>query len=179
MPTCHVRVSNSKILRSEHAVSYQIAPLTWFLSAIFIILSFSLSITTKYRLAAAHWPVAELLDRPLANLLGQPVVVDAVDRSPSVLNGGLDKISPIYWATILLVASFIDLYQINKANFDPNYTSGNLGFDPLGLFPKDKEGQKTMIAKELRNGRLAMIAISAFAAQEYVSNSGIVDQFPF
>ena len=138
-----------------------------------------LSITTKYRLAAAHWPVAELLDRPLANLLGQPVVVDAVDRSPSVLNGGLDKISPIYWATILLVASFIDLYQINKANFDPNYTSGNLGFDPLGLFPKDKEGQKTMIAKELRNGRLAMIAISAFAAQEYVSNSGIVDQFPF
>jgi hypothetical protein len=88
----------------------------------------------------------------------------------------LDKINPWYWATILVVASFIDLYQINKANFDPNYTSGNLGFDPLGLYPKDKEGQRTMLAKELRNGRLAMIAISAFAAQEWVSNAGILDQ---
>ena len=69
--------------------------------------------------------------------------------------------------------------QINKANSDPDYTPGNLGFDPLGLYPKDEEGQKQMLAKELRNGRLAMIAITAFAVQEYVTNSGVVDQTPF
>jgi Chlorophyll A-B binding protein len=126
-----------------------------------------------YRLAAAHWPIAELFDRPLATFLGQPAVVDATDRSPSVLNGGLDKVSPVFWVTILLAASAVDLYQINKANYDSEYTSGNLGFDPLGLYPKDKEGQLKMMAKELRNGRLAMIAISAFAAQEWVSSSGV------
>lgn len=35
-----------------------------------------------------------------------------------------------------------------------------------------------MLAKELRNGRLAMIAITAFAAQEFVTNTGVVDQTP-
>lgn len=122
--------------------------------------------------------MAELFDRPLANLIGQQPVVDSMDRSPSILNGGLDKINPLYWAGILLAASFIDLYQINKANTDADYVPGDLGFDPLGFFPKDKEGQKLMMAKELRNGRLAMIAITAFAVQEFVTNSGVVDETP-
>mmetsp|Transcript_2305 Transcript_2305/g.4769 ORF Transcript_2305/g.4769 Transcript_2305/m.4769 type:complete len:160 (+) Transcript_2305:817-1296(+) len=130
-------------------------------------------------LAAAGWPIAELLDRSLANIIGQQPIVDGFDRSPSLLNGGLEKISPLYWAGILLAASAIDLYQINKANSDPEYTPGNIGFDPLGLYPKDVEGQKKMLAKELRNGRLAMIAITAFAAQEFVTNTGVVDQTPF
>lgn len=131
------------------------------------------------RLAAASWPVAELLDRPIANLIGQPAIVDTTDRNPSILNGGLEKISPVYWGTILIAAAAIDLIQINKANFDPSYTPGDLGFDPLGFMPKDEAGKKNMLAKELRNGRLAMIAVTAFAAQEYVASVGIVDQTPF
>lgn len=141
-------------------------------------LKFVCFISHLHRLAAAGWPLAELFDRPLANLIGQQPVIDAMDRSPSVLNGGLDKISPAYWAGILIGASIIDLYQINKANTDPEYTPGDLGFDPFGLYPKDEEGQKVMLAKELRNGRLAMIAITAFAAQEFVTNSGVIDQTP-
>lgn len=91
----------------------------------------------------------------------------------------MDKVNPLYWVGILVAASAIDLYQINRANFDPDYTPGKLGFDPLGLYPKTEEGQKKMQAKELRNGRLAMIAIAAFAAQEFVSNSGVIDETPF
>jgi len=102
-----------------------------------------------------------------------------MDRNPSVLNGGLDRVNPLFWVAILVAAGAIDLIQINKANHDPDYTPGDLGFDPLGLFPKDEAGRKTMLAKELRNGRLAMIAIAAFAAQEYVAGSGVVDQVPF
>ncbi len=101
-----------------------------------------------------------------------------MDRSPSVLNGGLGKIDPFYWGFILGAAAFIDLLQINVANNDPDYTPGDLGFDPLKLFPKDEAGQKDMRAKELRNGRLAMIAITAFAAQEFVTNLGVVDETP-
>merc|ERR1719261_280207 len=33
-------------------------------------------------LAAASWPMAELLDKPLANLIGQQPFVDAMDRNP-------------------------------------------------------------------------------------------------
>jgi len=106
-------------------------------------------------------------------------VVDAAGRSPSVLNGGLDKVNPLFWVTILAVASVIDVYQINRANENQeDYFPGNLGFDPLELFPQTKEGQLRMQMKEIRNGRLAMIAITAFAAQEYVSNLGVVNETP-
>jgi len=119
-----------------------------------------------------------VFNHPLAKFLGEPAIIDGSNRSSSVLNGGLDKISPVYWAAILIAASAIDLYQINKANSDPKYTPGDLGFDPLGLYPKDDKGRELMQAKELRNGRLAMIAIAAFAAQEFVTNSGVIDETP-
>ena len=60
-----------------------------------------------------------------------------------------------------------------------NYTPGDLGFDPLGVFPKDEAGRKNMQLAEIKNGRLAMIAITAFAVQEAVSSTGVVDETPF
>ena len=111
--------------------------------------------------------------------MGAAEIIDGTDRAPSVLNGGLGKISPLYWAVILGAAAVIDIYQINKANtLDPEYFPGNLGFDPLGLYPKDKAGQRDMQLKEISNGRLAMIAITAFAFQELVSQTGVIDQTP-
>jgi hypothetical protein len=120
--------------------------------------------------------LAELWDRSLAKVVDATPVVDATDRNPNVLNGGLDKVNPWYWAIVLVAASVIDIYQINRANSeDPNYFPGNLQFDPLGLYPKTKEGQLDMQAKEIRNGRLAMIAVTGFVAQEFVQGNGIVD----
>jgi Chlorophyll A-B binding protein len=108
-------------------------------------------------------------------------VVDATcDRNPNVLNGELDKINPWYRAIVLVTASLIDIYQINRANSgDINYFPGNLQFDPLGLYPKTREGQLDMQAKELRNGRLAMIAVTGLVAQEFVQGNGIVDHSSF
>jgi hypothetical protein len=58
----------------------------------------------------------------------------------------------------------------------PNYVPGNLGFDPLGLAPRDPLEFKVMQTKELQNGRLAMIAAIGIMAQEAVQHKGIVEQ---
>ena len=129
-------------------------------------------------LAAAGWPVSELFDAKLAKLFGMTPIVDAADRAPSVLNGGLGKVSPVYWVACLAGAAAIDLYGIMKASKKTGYTPGDLGFDPLGVFPDDAEGQQWMETAEIKNGRLAMIAITAFAFQELVTKIGVVDETP-
>ncbi|KAL7578531.1 hypothetical protein ACA910_011592 [Epithemia clementina (nom. ined.)] len=130
-------------------------------------------------LAAAGWPLSELFDKQIAGALGITPVLDASDRAPSVLNGGLGKISPIYWIVCLGLAAAIDVYGINQAKQNtPGYFPGNLGFDPLGFYPKTKEEQFEMQLKEIKNGRLAMIAIVAFAGQEFVRKIGVVDETP-
>lgn len=52
---------------------------------------------------------------------------------------------------------------------------GDYGFDPLGLFPTTKEAQDKMRVKELKNGRLAMIAIGGMVAGAQISGHG----FPY
>ena len=129
-------------------------------------------------LAAAGWPISELFDKKIASFMGMTPVVDAADRAPSVLNGGLGKISPAYWIVCLAAAAAIDVYGIKAASSKPGYTPGNYGFDPLGVMPKDEAGQKWMELAEIKNGRLSMIAISAFAFQEFVTKTGVIDQTP-
>lgn len=130
-------------------------------------------------LAAAGWPLSELFDKKLANTLGLTPVVDASDRAPSILNGGLGKINPAYWIACLALGAAVDLYGIRRAQSnDPTYFPGNLGFDPLNMYPQDAAGQRDMQLKELKNGRLAMIAITAFAFQEFVQKIGVIDETP-
>ena len=40
-------------------------------------------------MAAAGWPIAELLDAPLAKLIGAPSALASNGRAPSLFNGGL------------------------------------------------------------------------------------------
>jgi hypothetical protein len=131
-------------------------------------------------LAAAGWPLSELWDAKIANLFGMDPIVDYSERAPSILNGDLGKISPLYWIVVLIGAGFIDLYAISKGKSNtPNYFPGNLSFDPLQIYPKDKAGQMKMQTMEIKNGRLAMIAVTAFAFQESVSSSGVIQETPF
>jgi len=51
----------------------------------------------------------------------------------------------------------------------PNYSPGDLGFDPLGFKPKDAAGLFAMQNKEINNGRLAMLACAGIVAQELVT----------
>jgi hypothetical protein len=129
-------------------------------------------------LAAAGWPLSELFDRKIANLIGMAPLVDASDRAPSLFNGGLGKVSPVYWVGCVVAAAAIDVYGISKSKNSKDYFPGNLGFDPLDVYPKDKGSQMRMQATEIKNGRLAMIAITAFAVQEFANKIGVVDETP-
>jgi hypothetical protein len=134
-------------------------------------------------LAAAGWPLSEIFDKKIAVMLQLSPAIDAQDRVPSLLNGGLGKISPLYWISCIVGAAVIDLYGVKKSRSaalpNSDYIPGKLDFDPLGLYPKDKNGQDRMQLAEIKHGRLAMIAITGFAFQEAISHSGVVDETPF
>ena len=48
-------------------------------------------------------------------------------------------------------------------------------FDPLGLCPKNQQEFDDLQTKELNNGRLAMISVAGFVAQELVNKKGIIE----
>lgn len=133
-------------------------------------------------LAAAGWPLSEVLDRKIASLFGLSAMLDSADRVPSVLNGGLGKISPLYWVAVIAFAGVVDFVGTGRsqklANGKDVYLAGDFGFDPLRVYPKTEEGKKWMQLAEVKNGRLAMIAVTAFAIQEAVTKVGVVDETP-
>merc|ERR1712086_677758 len=63
--------------------------------------------------------------------------------------------------------------EVEMRTLREDYTPGDLGFDPLGMKPKDEAGLLAMQNKELNNGRLAMLACAGIVAQELVTGQSI------
>lgn len=95
-----------------------------------------------------------------------PKVIDAHDALP-------DSMIQIFgWISFLEAVSFPALAGAG-AGYDR--APGDFSFDPLGLFPTDPEKQKEMQLAELKNGRLAMIAIGGMVSGAAISGNG----FPY
>merc|ERR1711990_1264060 len=57
-----------------------------------------------------------------------------------------------------------------RKNFlQKDWTAGNLGFDPLKLYEASPQKKRELELKEINNGRLAMLAITSFAAIEFIT----------
>lgn len=94
-----------------------------------------------------------------------PNVIDAHDKLP-------DSMGQIFlWISLFEAMSFPAIAGLGKYDRRP----GDFSFDPLGLFPTTDEKQKEMQLAELKNGRLAMIAIGGMVAGASVSGHG----FPY
>ena len=131
-------------------------------------------------LAVVGWPIAELWDKSIADAAGLPSLLTKSGASPSLLNGGLAKIDPVYWVAVALLAGIVELSNADvKEEMGSAYTPGDCGFDPLGLFPADKAGQVAMQTKEIKHGRIAMMAILGFAAQEALYRTPVIQETPF
>jgi len=95
------------------------------------------------------------------------------------------KVGPGFWEPLVLAIGICESYRValgwappQGAGFNSlrdEYEMGDLNFDPLNLKPQDPEELKVMQTRELNNGRLAMVAIAAFVAQEFVEKTEIFE----
>jgi light-harvesting complex I chlorophyll a/b binding protein 4 len=94
-----------------------------------------------------------------------PNVIAAHDKLPESM------IQIFGWISFLEAVSFGALANMNE--FDRE--AGDFGFDPMGLYPTDPAKKKEMQLSELKNGRLAMIAIGGMVSGAAVTGHG----FPY
>mmetsp|Transcript_1637 Transcript_1637/g.1708 ORF Transcript_1637/g.1708 Transcript_1637/m.1708 type:complete len:204 (-) Transcript_1637:144-755(-) len=70
---------------------------------------------------------------------------------------------------ILAIFAVEALGQFNQVK--PGQAPGDLGWDPLGLKPSDPEVWESVQLRELKNGRLAMIALAAYTSEHWLPGS--------
>ena len=99
------------------------------------------------------------------------------------------QVSPAFFEGLGFVIACAELYRSQRGWLNPTanglgdyprllsqeYYPGDIGFDPLGLKPKDADEFAEMATKELQHGRLAMLAVAGFVAQELVDGSPILE----
>merc|ERR1719247_2176226 len=111
-------------------------------------------------LAAFGWPISEVLN------FGKLALNDG--RAPSLLNGGLGEVNGVYWGVVAAVAVYWESQGLDKQfGKKDDYLPGMLNFDPLGA------DSPSMRNAEITNGRVAMVAITAFALEEALTKAPI------
>jgi hypothetical protein len=80
-----------------------------------------------------------------------------------------------FWPVVTVPIAIFEVFSVFTFNSPfggelwstrTDYDSGNLGFDPLGLKPRNPQELFDMKTKEINNGRLAMIGIAGMIGQE-------------
>jgi len=140
-------------------------------------------------LAALAWPMQELLSPTIARFanreFGEPglsdILAETAGRSPSVLNGGLEQGALLgFLIGVGAGIGAIDSVSLRiKEEMGNAFVPGDFGFDPLRLLKgASPEAVQDMQAKEINNGRLAMIAVTIFVLEEATTGLPIVQLTP-
>ena len=91
-----------------------------------------------------------------------------------------------FWETLLLFIAIAESWRAqvgwtepytgNSALFSlrPDYTPGDIGYDPLGIKPTDPAEFAEMQTKEINNGRLAMVGAAGMIVQELIDGKTIL-----
>jgi len=136
-------------------------------------------------LAAAGWPLSELWHPLLAEKFG---FVNGLrdGLAPTLVNGGIGGDSPpwvgVFLVLTLEVAAVVDCLLPDEA------APGDYGWDPLGVklwSPPDffrgklPKTRSWMLEAEIKNGRLAMLAVTAYALEEFITKVPVVKETPY
>jgi hypothetical protein len=90
---------------------------------------------------------------------------DAKDVTTVDPIAAISQVDPVAWIQIFL------LMGVNEVlDFQHDWSKGAL-WDPLQLLPKDPVGKAQMMEKELKHGRLGMLAFASFLAAHYIPGS--------
>jgi hypothetical protein len=145
-------------------------------------------------LAAVAWPLQEIFHPIIVDALRgagievKDALIDSGGASPSLLNGGLGQleIAPALSLAVFL-ASVLELQDLRarearglKFNeYQKDRTPGDLAFDPLNIIGSMRpEEQVGFMEKELLNGRLGMIAVTCYVAEEFGFGTPVIQFTP-
>jgi len=102
-----------------------------------------------------------------------------------IANNQLAQVPGTVLFPFFLAINLCEAFRANKGWVEPglgplftlreNYYPGDLGFDPLGLKPTNAADFADRQARELSNGRLAMLAAAGMCVQELVNGQGITE----
>jgi light-harvesting complex I chlorophyll a/b binding protein 1 len=76
---------------------------------------------------------------------------------------------------LLAIFAVEALGQFNQIK--PGAEPGDLGFDPLKLRPADPAAWEKVQLRELKNGRLAMLASAGMLYSEYLTGNGVLEAY--
>lgn len=123
----------------------------------------------------------------LGYIIGEstPTITYGMDVHHTIANNQIPEIPGTVLFPFFLTINIIEALRASKGWVEPglgplftlreNYYPGDIGFDPLGLKPADAKEFDNMAAKELSNGRLAMLAVAGMCVQEQINGKGILE----
>merc|ERR1712127_428958 len=140
---------------------------------------------------------AEIMDGRVAMmatvgyLIGEstPTITYGMDVHHTIANNQLPEVAGTVLFPFFLAMNIAEALRASVGWVEPGlgplftlretYYPGDIGFDPLGLKPKDAKDFANMQTKELSNGRLAMLAAAGMCVQEQVNGQGILENLGF
>jgi len=88
-------------------------------------------------------------------------------------------VNPLFFMGIIIFSATVEATAL-KLTRTPDFIPGDLGFDPLSLYTgKDASVKRDLELKELNNGRLAMLAITYYALEEFLTKASVTENTPF
>jgi hypothetical protein len=127
----------------------------------------------------------------LGYIIGEstPTITYGMDVHHTIANNQLPEVPGTVLFPFFLAINISEALRASRGWVEPglgqlftlreNYYPGDIAFDPLGFKPKDAKDFADMQAKELSNGRLAMLAAAGMCVQEQINGQGILENLGF
>jgi len=127
----------------------------------------------------------------LGYIIGEstPTIAYGMDVHHTIANNQIPEVPGTVMFPFFLAINICEALRASKGWVEPGmgplftlrekYYPGDIGFDPLDFKPKDAKGFANVQARELSNGRLAMLAAAGMCVQEQINGKGILENLGF